>query len=268
MNETIQFLIQNGYTVLFFWVLFEQLGLPIPAAPMLVAAGALAGIGRLNFIMVFGAGVAAALLSDFFWFHMGRFRGSKVLTLLCRISLDPDSCVHHTKVIFARYGAPSLLVAKFIPGMNAMGPPLAGILRMRLLRFLFFDGLGAFIWVSVFTLLGYQFGHEIEEHVIKTRGVGPWIGLIVPVGLGVYILWKYIQRKRFLRQLSIARITPEEVKQKLDGGEDILILDLRDALEFEMEPRTIPGSFHLSIEELEKQHHKIPRDREIILFCT
>ena len=124
------------------------------------------------------------------------------------------------------------------------------------------------IWVGVFTLLGYQFGHEIEEHVLNTGGIGPWIGLVVPVGLGAYLLWKYIGRRRFLQKLTIARITPEEVKQKLDGGEDILILDLRDAFEFEIEPRTIPGAIPLSIEELEEQHHQIPRDREIVLFCT
>ena len=268
MNEMVRFLIQQGYIVLFLWVLLEQLGLPIPVAPMLLAAGALAGIGKLNFALVFSSAFLAAMLSDQFWYQVGLRRGGKVLSFLCRISLDPDSCVHRTKAIFARYGARSLLVAKFIPGLNTMGPPLAGILRMRLLRFLLFDGLGVFIWVSVFTLLGYQFGQEIEEHVTNTHGMGAWVGLVVPVFLAAYILWKYIQRQRFLHRLNIARITAEEVKQKLDAGEDLLILDLRDAIEFEMEPRTIPGAFHLSIEELEKQHRKIPRDREVILFCT
>jgi membrane protein DedA with SNARE-associated domain len=235
---------------------------------MLFAAEALAGIGKLNFLLVFGLSLLAALLSDQFWYQIGLRRGGKVLSFLCRISLDPDSCVQRTKKIFARYGARSLLVAKFIPGLNTIGPPLAGILRMRRLRFLLFDGLGVFIWVSVFTLLGYQFGHEIEEHVTNTSGMGTWIGLVVPVGLAAYMLWKYIQRKRFLHRLAIARITPEEVKQRLDAGEDLLILDLRDAFEFEIEPRTIPGAFQLPIEELEEQHHKIPRDREIVLFCT
>jgi len=268
MNEVIQFLIDQGYLVLFLWVLFEQLGLPIPAAPMLLAAGALAGIGKLNVALVFGSAFLAALLSDQFWYQVGLRRGGKVLSFLCRISLDPDSCVHRTRRIFARYGARSLLVAKFIPGLNTIGPPLAGIFHMRLLRFLFFDGLGVLIWVSVFTLLGYQFGREIEEHVTNTHGMGAWIGLVVPVFLAVYILWKYIQRQRFLHRLNVARITPEEVKEKLDAGEDMLIVDLRDALEFEIEPHTIPGALHLSVEELEVQHHKIPRDREIVLFCT
>jgi membrane protein DedA with SNARE-associated domain len=268
MNEVVRFLIDQGYIVLFLWVLFEQLGLPVPVAPVLLAAGALAGIGKLNFALVFGSASLAALLSDQFWYQVGLRRGGKVLTFLCRISLDPDSCVHRTRSIFARYGARSLLVAKFIPGLNTIGPPMAGIFHMRLLRFLFFDGLGVFIWVGVFTLMGYQFGHEIEEHVTNTHGMGAWMSLVVPVLLAAYILWKYIQRRRFLHQLNVARITPEEVKKKLDAGEDILIVDLRDALEFEIDPHTIPGALHLSVEELDAQHHQIPRDREIALFCT
>ncbi len=268
MNETIQFLIRHGYTLLFFWILFEQLGLPIPAAPLLIAAGVLAGIGQLNFALVFGVSVVASLLSDHFWYQIGRYRGSKVLSLLCRISLDPDSCVRKTKEIFARHGARSLLVAKFIPGMTAVAPPLAGIFHMRPLRFLLFDGLGAFFWVGIFISVGYLFSHQIEHLAADTSGMGPWIGLVVPGCLAAYIAWKYIQRQRFLHQLAIARITPEEVKQRLDAGEALLILDMRDALEFEIEPYTLPGAFQLPIEQLDEKHHEIPRDRDIVLYCT
>ena len=123
MNEVVQFLIEQGYIVLFLWVLFEQLGFPIPVVPILLAAGALAGIGKLNFVLVFGLSLLAALLSDQFWYQIGLRRGSKVLSFLCRISLDPDSCVRRTKGIFAHYGARSLLVAKFIPGMATCRTP-------------------------------------------------------------------------------------------------------------------------------------------------
>ena len=268
MNETIQFLIHHGYTVLFFWVFFEQLGLPIPAAPLLLAAGVLAGIGQLNFALLFGVAVVASLLSDQFWYLMGRYYGKKVLSLLCRISLDPDSCVRKTREIFVHHGARSLLVAKFIPGMTAVAPPLAGIFHMRPLRFLLFNGLGAFFWVGIFTGVGYLFSHQIEHLAANTSGMGPWMGLVVPGCLAGYIAWKYIQRKRFLHHLAIARITPEEVKQRLDAGEALLILDMRGGLEFEAEPYTIPGAFHLPIEELDEKHHQIPRDRDIVLYCT
>ncbi|MGA2466500.1 MAG: rhodanese-like domain-containing protein, partial [Thermodesulfobacteriota bacterium] len=140
--------------------------------------------------------------------------------------------------------------------------------HMRPLRFLLFDGLGAFFWVGVFTGVGYLFSHQIEHLAADTSGMGPWIGLIVPGGLAAYIAWKYIQRRRFLHRLAIARITPEEVKQRLDAGEALLILDMRDALEFEIEPYTLPGAFQLPIEQLDEKHHEIPRDRDIILYCT
>jgi len=268
MNEMIQFLIRHGYAVVFLWVLFEQLGLPIPAAPLLIAAGVLAGVGELNLALILGVALIASLLSDHIWYQIGYYRGRKALSLLCRISLDPDSCVRKTQKIFTRYGARSLLVAKFIPGMNAVGPPLAGIFRMPRLRFLLFDGLGALFWVGIFISVGYLFSHEIEYLAEDIGGMGPWIGLIVPGCLAAYIAWKYIQRQRFLRRLAIARITPEEVKQKLDAGEDLLILDMRDPLEFEIEPYTLPGAFQLPIEQLDEKHHKIPRDRDIVLYCS
>ena len=268
MNEVAQFLVEQGYVVLFLWVLLAQLGFPISIVPILLAGGALAGIGKLNAPLVLGIVFLAALLSDQFWYQVGLRRGSRVLLFLCRIALDPESCVRRTKEIYARYGPRSLLFAKFIPGMATAASPLAGIFHLHPLRFLLFDGLGTFIWVGVLILLGYKFANEIKDLTIQTSGLGPWMGLVVPVGLATYIGWKYFQRKRFLHRLAIAQVTPEEVKQRLDAGEDLLILDLRNAIEFEVEPHTIPGAFHLSIEELEKYHLKIPRDREIVLFCT
>jgi membrane protein DedA with SNARE-associated domain len=269
MNEVIQFLIRHGYPVLFIWVFVDTLGLPIPVTPALLVAGALAGIGKLNFALVLSVSIIASLLSDLFLYQMGRLRGSKVLSLLCRISLDPDSCVGRTKGIFARYGARPLLIIKFIPGLNPFGPPLAGIFRMHPLRFFLFDGLGAFFWIGVFVGLGYQFSHQIEYFAARaTTGHGAWIGGIIPMIFTAYIFWKYIQRTRFLHQLAVTRITPEEVKQRLDAGEDLLILDLRHTLEFDAEPYTIPGALQLPIEQLEENHHKIPRDRDIVLFCS
>jgi len=268
MNEVAQFLIEQGYVVLFLWVLLAQLGFPIPIVPMLLAGGALAGIGKLNALLVLCIAFLAALLSDQFWYQVGLRRGSSVLPFLCRIALDPESCVRRTKEIFARYGPRSLLVAKFIPGVATAASPLAGIFHLHPLRFLLLDGLGTFIWVGILIFVGYKFGDELKALTIRTSGMGPGVGLLIPVGLAIYVVWKYLQRKRFLRRFAIARVTPEEVKQRLDGGEDLLILDMRHAVEFEAEPRTIAGAYPLSIEALEKQHHQIPRDREIVLFCN
>jgi membrane protein DedA with SNARE-associated domain len=268
MNEVAQFLIERGYVVLFLWVLLAQLGVPIPIVPMLLAGGALAGVGKLNAALVLGIAFFAALLSDQFWYQVGLRRGSRVLPFLCRIALDPESCVRQTKGIYSRYGPRSLLFAKFIPGVATVASPLAGIFHLHPLRFLLFDGLGTLLWVGILIFLGYRFGNELKDLTLRTSGLGPWVGIIIPVGLGTYAVWKYLHRKRLLQRLAIARVTPEEVKQRLDKGEDLLILDLRHAVEYEAEPQTIAGAIRLSIEELEKNHHKIPRDREIVLFCN
>ncbi len=268
MDGIIPFLIHHGYSVLFLWIILERLALPLPVSPLLLGAGALADIGRLSFPLVLGVATMASLLGDLFWYRLGCRRGGKILSFLCRISLDPGSCVRRAKRIFARVGVRSVLVARFIPGLSLFGPPLAGIFHMRLSYFLLLDGLGTFSWALLFAGLGFQFGHEIEHLAARPGGVGPWIGSIVPAGIAFYVLFKYLQRKRFLRRLSVARITPEELKQRLDAGEDILILDLRDAFEFDENPRTIPGAFHLRTEELQSRHQSIPRNREIVLFCV
>jgi membrane protein DedA with SNARE-associated domain len=268
MIEMIQFLVRHGYSLLFVWVLAEQIGLPLPAEPLLLAAGALAGATRLNIVILTGLAVLAAVIADFVWFEIGRRQGSKVLTLLCRISLEPDSCVRRTETLFARYGARSLLVAKFIPGLASVAPPLAGIFRMSRVRFLLFDGLGALIWVAIFVGLGYLFSNQLERVAFFALRLGTSLTVILAAGLAAFIGWKYFRRRRFMRQLRIARITPEELKKKLDSGEDVVIVDLRHSLDFEAEPFTIPGAVHLTSEEFEQHHQKIPRDRDVVLYCT
>jgi membrane protein DedA with SNARE-associated domain len=268
MNEVIQFLIRHGYTVLFLWVLGEQIGLPVPAAPFLLAAGALAGEGQLNFTIAFGLAVIASLLSDIIWFQIGRHRGGSILSFLCRISLNPDSCIRRTLDIFSRHGTRSLLVAKFIPGIGMVVPPLAGIFHMSLWRFLLFDGLGACFWAGSFAGLGYLFSDQLEQVTAYALRLGTLLLVVLIGSLAAYIVWKYAQRRRFLRHLRIARITPEELKSKLDAGEDPLILDVRHTLEFKAEPQTIPGALFLPLEQLEKGNPSIPRHREIILYCN
>ena len=268
MDDTIRFLVRHGYSVLFVWVLAEQIGLPLPAVPFLFAAGALGGSGRLSLGLAIGLAVLAALLSDVLWYEIGRRRGGQVLQFLCRISLEPDSCVRRTEEVFARHGARSLLVAKFIPGLSTAAPPLAGIFRMRFSHFLLFDGLGALVWAGAFAGMGYLFSNQLERIVAYALRMGASLAVLLAGCLAVYILWRYVQRRRFLRKLRIARITPHELKKKLDAGEDVMIVDLRHSLDFEADPHTIPGAFRLLPEELEQRHHQIPRDRDVVLYCT
>ncbi len=268
MDSILDVLIRHGYLVIFGWVLAEQIGLPVPAVPFLLAAGALAGSGRLSLALILGAAALASLVSDSIWYWIGRVRGGRVLRWLCRIFLEPDSCVRRTQDAFGRYGARSLLVAKFVPGFNTAAPPLAGIIRMPLLEFLVFTGLGGLIWAGAFISLGWLFSSQLELAASYVARMGSWVIVLLVVALCAYVAWKLIARQRFLRRIRIARITPVELKARLDAGEDVMLVDLRHRVDFEAEPSIIPGALHLTVEELEARHREIPRDREIVLYCT
>ncbi len=266
MKDLMQFLILHGYAVIFLWVLAEQIGAPVPVAPLLLAAGALAGEGLLNFTLVFILALMGCLISDCFWYGIGRQKGESVLSVLCKISLAPDSCIRRTVDLFYRYGARSLLLAKLIPGLGTVATCLSGIFRIKLLRFFLYDGLGACLWAGLYLGLGYVFSGQIEEVATYASRLGVSLAGLAFGCMAAYILWKYIQRRRFLHKLRIARITPEELKHKLDAGEVVMVLDVRHPFEFAAEPQTIPGAFYLPIEDLDKEDSKIPRDRDVVLY--
>lgn len=268
MDDTIQFLIQYGYIVLTVGVFAEQIGLPIPSLPFLLGAGALAGTGRMNLGAALLLALAATLVSDVIWYEIGRRRGAKVLNFLCRISLEPDSCVRRTEGIFSKHGAKSLLVSKFVPGLNTVAPPLAGIFHMRLPRFLLFDTLGALVWAGSFLGAGYIFSDQIERIAGRMAEFGAWFGFILVGGLALYIGWKFYGRRKFLHDLRIARITPDELKRIIDAGQAPVIVDLRHSVDFEADPMSIPGALRMEAERAEGAAASLPRDRDIILYCT
>lgn len=268
LHHAFDFLFHHGLAVVFGWVLVEQLGVPIPAMPVLLAAGALAGMGRLNVLAALLFAVLGALASDSLWFQLGRHKGIKILQLLCRISLEPDSCVRRTQGIFSKQGARSLLVAKFLPGLGLVTPPLAGVFRMRFRRFLLFDAMGSMLWAGVFLAVGYAFAGQIEQVAAQLASLGGWLLVLLAGALAAYIAYKFVARQRFLRELRIARITVDELKEKIDAGEQVTIVDLRHSLDFEAEPETIPGALHMDARELEEKNSLLPRDGEVVLYCT
>src|ERR1700736_4062587 len=160
MHRTLEFLLHHGYILLLGWVFAEQLGMPVPSMPLLLAAGALAGTGHLSFFASLFCAMFAAVTADSIWYQLGRRKGIKVLQLLCKISLEPDSCVRRTEGLFAKQGARSLVFAKFVPGLGSVAPPLAGIFHMRPARFLLFDVLGALLWSSAYVGLGFVFSGQ------------------------------------------------------------------------------------------------------------
>ena len=269
MSGLFHFVLRHGYLFLFAAVLVEQAGLPVPAVPVLLTMGALVGMGRFSLATSIAVAVAACLVADVVWYRLGRRYGSSILRLVCRITLEPDSCVRRAETVFAREGARTLLYAKFVPGLSTVATPVAGLARLSPGRFLLWDGAGALIWVTTYFLLGFVFSRQLEKVVEATRVLGARSVAAVVGGLALYVIWKLDQRRRFLRGLEIARIAPEELLAMMQSGrEDVVVVDLRNALEREGDGAAVPGAIVLSPEELDERHHEIPRDRDVIVYCT
>jgi membrane protein DedA with SNARE-associated domain/rhodanese-related sulfurtransferase len=265
---TSHFFSHHGALIVFAAVFLEQLGLPLPAVPWLLAAGTLSAAGELNLSLAVAVTVFACLIPDTLWFYLGRYRGARLLGLLCRISLEPDSCVRRTQNIFTRYGLRGLLVAKFVPGMSTMAAPLAGMSGIRIGRFLLIDGLGSLLYCGSFVLLGCYFSRRLEQLGPTLSHIGGnALTVLVAITL-LYIAYKFWQRQRLLRELRMARITADELHQKLVAGETPIIFDLRSLAELEQDPSIIRGASHLAVDDIEKRHHEFPHDRDTILYCS
>lgn len=269
MHSLIPFVVRYGYWLVFGWVLAEQLGVPVPSLPLLLAVGAIAAMGGLNAWWAVALAVLASLLADVVWFELGRRRGSQVLRFLCRIALQPDSCVRRTEGTFEKYGASSLLLAKFVPGLNTAAPPMAGATKMPFARFALFDAGGALLWSGAAVSAGYIFANQLDDLARLLLRVGHTAGsLLLGAAFVGYVAEKVGARRRFLKQLAKDRIGPEEVKKRMDAGEELFIVDLRHPLDFLPDPRVIPGAVRMSPEDLDTRAAEIPRDREIIVYCT
>lgn len=264
MSETIEFLRQYGAMVLFVVVFVEQIGLPFPAIPVLVAAGVLAGTGHMNVWMAVGVTVLAALAADWIWYVLGRRRGRRVLDWLCRIALEPDSCVRKTENFFLAHGPHALVLAKFIPGLSTIAPPLAGIVGLGAPIFLLYDGLGAALWAGSSVWIGYVFSNQIEQALVYRGHVTPVATIGVLAALGVYVLYKARSRRRQLR--GVPRIGIEALLEKLNTEQPPLLIDVRPVMSGEAET-AIPNALRMSLDDLARRHHELPRHRDLILYC-
>ncbi len=268
MTTSLQFLVDHGVWVLFLVVFLEQVGLPIPAVPLLIAAGAMVGAGKMSPATALLIPVAASLPPDLAWYYLGRVRGGRVLGFLCRLSLEPDSCVRDTENLFHQHGPRALLLAKFIPGFSTVAPPLAGIVGMAVTTFLWYDALGALIWVSLSAGVGALFSTHLEYLAGLFDRAGEIMLTVASVGLVGYVGYKFFHRQRFLRELRMAKISVDELKQRMDAGDPVAVVDVRHPLALELDPDMIPGALSLMMEEIDHRHHEIPRDRDIVLYCT
>jgi membrane protein DedA with SNARE-associated domain/rhodanese-related sulfurtransferase len=263
------FLEHHSLPLLFGAVLIDQMGVPLPAIPWLLAVGALSATGACNPFLAIGLTVLACLVADSFWFYLGRVRGNRVLRLLCRISLEPDTCVRQTENMFTRYGLRSYAVVKFLPGfLSTVAPALAGASKMKVRRFLFYDGIGSLLYGACFIVVGYCFSNQIQQITDALASIGgKTLGLLAIV-LGAYLGIKYWRRQRLLRELRMARITVSDLHRKQAAGEALTILDLRSNVALEEDPTIIPGAIRATLDDIKHGNHKLPRDQEIIVYCS
>ena len=268
MNPYGELIGSYGYLLLFGYVLLQQLGLPLPASPVLLAAGALARSGQVSLLATVLVTIAAATLAHLSWYEAGRLRGASVLALLCRISMEPDTCVRKTENLFTRWGPKILIGAPFIPGLGLVAPPLAGLSGLKLAPFILIDGLGSLLWASCIVGAGYALGSQLGMVLAMLRMVGGSVLSGALLLLAGYLAWKLIERQNALRKLRGARISPQELKALIEQGAPLFIVDMRHEMELDSARRTLPGATHLKLEELEDRHTEIPRDRDIALFCS
>lgn len=268
MDESLATLMKHGYAWLFGAVLVEQMGLPLPSVPLLVAAGALVGLGHLGPIGVLGAVLTASLLADLAWYELGRRQGRRVLGFLCKMALEPEVCVRVTEGVFERWGLKCLLFAKFVPGLYTVTPPVAGLVGIKRGRFALWDSVGITIWAGTYTGLGYLLRYQLEDlmDIIETWGTS--LFQLVLAVIGIHLIYKFVRRRQFLGRLRLARISAQELKEMLDSGQQVMIADLRHSTNIQSDPFVIPGAHVLTIDSLSERHQELPRDREIVLYCT
>jgi len=268
MDSLAPLLQQHGVALVFVFVLLEQGGLPIPAVPALLVAGALAGKGAFTPAEVLAAAVAASLIADLAWLYAGARVGRRILGKICRISLEPDSCVRRTEDVFQRFGVRALLFAKFVPGLGTVGPPLAGAAGVGVLRFSLYSASGAFLWIGAWMTLGYGAGETVKRAVAWASQLGLAVAVALAVIIVGYVVGKFVQRQRFLRSLRIARISPDELGRQLAAGDKPLIVDLRSAVDVKLTPYGLPGAIRLAVDDLEQGRVELPRDRDVVVYCS
>lgn len=254
--------------MLFGWVLLDQTGVPLPAVPLLLVVGGLAGAGRSSLSLAIGAAVAGCLAADLLWYTFGRRKGASVLGILCRITLEPDSCVRRVEELFVTYRLRSLLIAKFLPGLNPLAAALSGVVHIPLGVFVLCEAASALVWAAAWMGLGYLFSDLIDSIAAQASRLGATSVFVLVVVLAAYVGVKYVQRRRFFRALRMARISPEDLKRMIDGGKETMIVDLRTTVAAEGLPFMIPGALRISPDELERRHDEIPKSAEIVLYCT
>lgn len=259
---------EYGLASVFVVVLLEQIGAPIPALPVLLLAGAAAMQDPLYGVYALVLAMVASTLGDLAWYAAGRRYGHRVLKTLCRVSLSPDSCVRQTESAFERRGAATLLVAKFLPGLSTVAPPVAGALGFKPGTFLIFNGAGAALWAGVGILAGLVFHGQIDWLLERITELGGPALAVAATLLAAYIGWKWWERQRFLKSLEAARISVDELYAMMGRGEKLVILDVRSKTHRDLHGLRIPGALPFDPDDIEHVVAGISPDHEVIVYCA
>jgi membrane protein DedA with SNARE-associated domain/rhodanese-related sulfurtransferase len=268
MPVALTFFVKYGYFILFFWVMTEQIGVPIPSAPLLITAGTLTATHKLSLPLVLISIVFGCMVSDTLWYIMGKRYGGAVVRLLCRLSMESKTCVKKTEGYFTRNGERALLLAKFIPGLGTVAAPIAGQTSMPYHLFLAYDAAGALLWALAFTLGGRFFGDFLKHHSNTFPSVSHVAGILFVLLLIGFLIYRFSRQRAFIKEMRTARMEPDELKQMLDTNQQVFIVDLRHPLDYLPDPRTLPGAVLLTPDKLVEHTDQIPRDRDVVLFCT
>lgn len=259
---------QTGIALVVLNILLDQVGIPVPAVPTLIVAGAIAADRGMSPFELFAGCASASVLADVLWYAAGRRYGNRVMKTLCRVSLTPDSCVSQTQLRFERWGAGALILAKFVPGLGLLAPPLAGAIRMSVARFLSFSALGSAMWSGLFLGLGALFHSQIARLLPLVRQLGGVLFALLGALLAAYVAYKWWERRRFQAMLRMSRIDVAELHRMLDEGSAPLIIDVRSPTGRLLEPRRIPGALAVNLEEIARELPGLPKDREVVLYCS
>jgi membrane protein DedA with SNARE-associated domain/rhodanese-related sulfurtransferase len=267
MNHLIMLLQQYGLGLIFVNVLLLQAGLPVPAYPTLIVAGAYAAMGGSPLWQLVAVGVAAAVIADTGWYLAGRRFGTAILRTLCRVSLSPDACVRQTESIFERFGARSMLFAKFIPGFASVATGLAGAVRMRYWVFVFFDALGAALWVGVGVAIGFLFRNAIDQAMKTLKELGKYGLMLVIAAFIAWVLIKWYRRVMFARQLRMDRVSVDELQSLMSNDKVNAIVDVRSPF-MQASTGRIPGARTVDMARIAESFNGVSVDGEVIVYCA
>jgi|SRR5437660_128076 len=270
MDDLLTLISRHGYSLLALVVFLEASGLPLPAALALLTAGAVSAYGKLNPLLGFGISVVSIMLGDFLLFMVGRSTGWALLGLLCRLSVNPESCILRSAESFYRRGKLTLVFAKFIPGINTMAPPLAGSMKMRVQQFLQLDLAGSSLYVLAYGGSGFAFSDFLRTITHGFRSAGHAAEVVLTFGIAAYVVYRIWVYRKYRLYKVVPRVPVEEVARRLtsEDADKILLVDVRSHGYYDADSSRIKGSVRIEPNNLLEEIKHLPKDKEIYLYCT